>query len=161
MEERRSLLRRQSDRDLLQKVSLVPFPAERRSASGGDDAKRQRRRAVRHNCRVGIRMSIRHSAGRSDTWSEDSIRIEGRLLDLSPDGASLFTKNPFETGQELKLVIKLHDKTKISGTAVVRWVKSIPDKKGYASGVCLMDVSAKDKKHIIKFLDKLDATLGL
>ena len=161
MEERRGVIRRQYDRELLQRVGQLVQPSDRRTKTEGDDAKRKRRRAVRHNCKVGIKMPIKHSAGTSDTWSHDSIKVDGRLLDLSPEGASLFTKQPFETAQELQLAIMLQDKTKISTMAVVRWVKSIPEKKGFASGVRLMDVAEKDQKRIIKFLDRLDATAGL
>ncbi|MDQ1256868.1 MAG: PilZ protein [Candidatus Hydrogenedentes bacterium] len=106
-------------------------------------------------------MLISHSSGYSETWTVDAIRIEGRVLDLSGGGASLFTKQSFETGQELRLTIKMREGEKISTNAVVRWVKAVPDKGAFASGVQFKEVSKSDAERIEAFLKYLDKSAGL
>lgn len=160
MMERRTLVRRQADRDLLQRVQALQAQADRRGG-GHDDSEHARRRAIRHNCTVAISMLIGHASGYSDTWDVTSIRIKGRILDLSETGASLFTEQPLETNQELQLVVKLRDASEIHTHASVRWVKHVPEKGAYASGVQFIHVSEKDQVKIRKFLQELDATLGL
>lgn len=163
VQERRKTARREEDRAMREQLDHYARAMEQRvpDKASSDQTKRSRRRAVRHNCKVAIRMSIGHAAGHDDTWSVDTLKVDGRLLDLSTEGASLFTKDPFQTAQNLQLVIELQDKTKISAKAVVRWVKAVPKKGGYASGVRLMDLATKDQKRIASFLSKLDATAGL
>ena len=162
MQERRETVRRQADRELLQRLQgQAQTSTDDRRAAEGKEAQRTRRRTIRHTCKVAIEMLIGYSAGNSDDWSVDAVKVGGRILDLSPDGASLFTKQPLETGQELRLAIELRDASKISTNAVVRWVKAIPEKGGYASGVQFGEVTRKDRKRITKFLDELDATAGL
>jgi c-di-GMP-binding flagellar brake protein YcgR len=132
------------------------------SGSAADkELARARRRAIRHNCKVGINMLMKHRQGGGDTWSTDTFAVEGRILDLSVEGASLYTKNPFETHQELQLSILLEDKTSIQAQAVVRWVKAAQQKGGYTSGVSFTKVSSKDQKKVAKFLRVLDQTFGL
>ena len=106
-------------------------------------------------------MQVGFSSGASDMWSVHSIPIKGRILDLSTGGASLFTKDSFQTGQELALAIKLHDASEIHAKASVRWIKSVPEKGGYASGVQFVHVADKDASKIQRFLKDLDATVGL
>lgn len=160
-QERRKAVRRQADRDLLLKVEKLIALVDRR---GGDDAKereRQRRRIIRHNCKVAIDMLIGYAAGHSDTWSVDAVKVKGRVLDLSMGGASLYTKRPFDTGQELRLTIMLPEGGAVNTHAMVRWVKAIPEKQAYASGVQFMHVADADQALIEGFLAELDATAGL
>lgn len=161
LQERRKLVRRKADKELWQRICELEAIVDRRTVGASKDAKRNRRRAIRHNCKVGIQMLIGHAAGGSDDWSVDAIKIKGRLLDLSTGGASLFTKERMDTGQELRLAIELPDGPVVQTTAVVRWVKHVAEKGGYASGVQFGHVPGKEQKHIAKFLDELDATLGL
>ena len=160
-QERRKAVRRQADRDLLLKVEKLISLVDRR---GGDDAKereRQRRRTIRHNCKVGIDMLIGHAAGYSDTWSVDAVKVKGRVLDLSTGGAALYTKQPFDTGQELRLTIVLPEGGTVNTHATVRWVKAMPEKQAYASGVQFVHVTDADQALIEGFLAELDATAGL
>lgn len=161
MQERRRLVRRQADKELLKKVQELQTTGGRRDADGSKEMERRRRRVIRHNCRVRIEMLIGMRSGNSDTWSVDAVKLKGRVLDLSVGGASLFTKQPFETGQELRLGVNLPDGSEINTHATVRWVKAVPEKDAYASGVQFMHVSAKDSKKLVKFLEDLDATVGL
>ena len=101
------------------------------------------------------------SSGGSDTWSVDAFKIKGRILDLSKGGASIFTSDSLQTGQELLLTIILKDSTEIDVKAVVRWVKSVPEHHGYASGIQFAHVANKDATRIERFLEQLDATVGL
>jgi len=159
--ERRGIVRREADRKLLLKVEKLIALVDRR---GGDDAKereRQRRRTIRHNCKVGIDMLIGHAAGHSDTWSVDAVKVKGRVLDLSTGGASLYTKQPFDTGQELRLTIMLPEGGTVNTHAIVRWVKAMPEKQAYASGMQFVHVTDADQALIEGFLTELDATAGL
>jgi c-di-GMP-binding flagellar brake protein YcgR len=160
MQERRNSIRRKDDHALLAQLR------EAQNASPGETSAtkelvRARRRAIRHNCKVGINMLIKHRQGMSDTWSTDTFAVEGRILDLSIEGASLYTKKQLDTHQELRLVIQLEDKTSIQSEAIVRWVKAASQKGGYTSGVAFTKVSGKDQKKIQKFLKVLDETFGL
>jgi c-di-GMP-binding flagellar brake protein YcgR len=161
LEDRRKTIRRQADQKLLQRVKELEALTDRRVESGRDEAGHMRRRAIRHNCTVGISMSVGHSSGYLDTWTVDSVKVPGRLLDLSPGGAALFTEQRFETGQELQLTIGLRDGSEIHTKAAIRWVKVVPQKGGYASGVQFSQVSGKDQTKIAEFLAELDATAGL
>jgi len=161
-DERRKTVRRESDRAL--REQLAHLKAQLAQGSGDDAShaqRQQRRRIIRHECRVGIEMLIGHAAGHSEQWSMDAIKLKGRVLDLSHDGASIFTRQRFETGQELRLTIAIGEKSHIHTNAVVRWVKDVPEKAGYASGVQFKAVAAKDQKQIDRFLQELDATVGL
>jgi c-di-GMP-binding flagellar brake protein YcgR len=159
MVERRKSVRRQADRDLLQRLQTIQVEAERRGA--GRDAEHARRRAIRHNCAATISMRIGHASGYSDTWEVASVRVKGRILDLSLTGASLFMGQSFDVGQELQLAVKLRDGSEIFTHASVRWVKHVPEKHAYTSGVQFIHVADKDQAKIRKFLQELDATLGL
>ena len=134
---------------------------DRRGATNPDEAAHKRRHTIRHNCTVGIEMLIGHASGYSDVWSVDSFKIKGRMLDLSTGGASLFTRQKFDTGQELRLAIQLRDGSQINTKGTVRWVKEIPQKDGHASGIQFVHVTESDQKKISKFLDEIDASAGL
>lgn len=152
-------MRRHADRELLAKLKELQEQIDRRS-EGGREANRKRRRAIRHNCKVVIELPIGHSAGGGD-WSVDSVKIDGRVLDLSAGGASLFTKQNFEPGQKLRLRIKLQQGADIMAHATVRWVKAVPEKHAYASGVQFEKVADDDERRIEAFLAELDRTAGL
>ena len=160
MQERRNTIRRRDDHEML--ARLKEAQASPSSAASVDkELARARRRAIRHNCKVGIDMLVKHRQGMGDSWSTDTFAVEGRILDLSVEGASLYTKNPFEAHQELRLVIQLEDKTAIQAEAAVRWVKASSRNGGYTSGVEFTKVSGKDQKKVAKFLKVLDETFGL
>lgn len=161
MDERRAVVRRQADRHILQRVKRLQELVDRRSHFEDEDLQRKRRRAIRHNCRVSIRMLIGHAAGPSDQWSVDALKVDGRVLDLSAEGASLLTKQAFEAGQELRITIRLRDESQITTAAMVRWVKAVPEKGAYASGVQFVQVTSKDQGRIEQFLKELDNTAGL
>ena len=161
MEDRRKTVRRQADRGLLQRVKELEALTDRRLESRRDEIGHSRRRAIRHNCKVAIAVGVAWSSGNLDTWTVDSYKVPGRLLDLSPGGAALFTEQRFETGQDLQLAITLRDSSNINAKAVVRWVKMMPEKGGYASGVQFTHVSTKDQVRITEFLTELDTTAGL
>lgn len=138
----------------------VAAPAAASAQAGNPEAERQRRRTLRHNCEVSIEMLIGYSSGFSDDWSVDSVKVKGKILDLSSGGASLFTGHRFETGQELRLQIRLRDKTEISARAKVRWVKDMVEKNGFVSGVQFTKLGEKDQLKVSSFLAELDATAG-
>ena len=105
-------------------------------------------------------MMIGYAIGGADDWSTDSFKVKGRVLDLSVGGAALFTKQTFESGQNLQLTIKLRDRSEIRTNAGVRWVKPWPDKGGFIAGVQFVSPSSHDQQRIHKFLKELDAELA-
>jgi len=155
--EKRRSLRRQADRELLEKLERQAALIEQLKAPSDKQIKRERRHAIRHECKVSIQMLIGTSAGFSNDWAVDSIEIKGRLLDLSMGGASLLTKQSFETGQRLRLTVFLGGSAKISANAAVRWVKAIPEKGAHASGLEFTGLADKDRKTLTKFFKRLDA----
>ena len=162
MQERRRVMRRQSDRELYQRIQDLEMAVDRRgSHQRSDEAEHNRRRTIRHDCQVAIEMLMRYSAGGLDTWNVETMKIKGRLLDLSHGGASLFTGQRFEIGQELRLMIRLHDRTDIHSSGKVRWVKDVPQKNGYMSGVQFDSISKDDVQKLGKYLKQLDETFGL
>lgn len=158
MEERRKIVRRQADRDLLERSS---GPPDRRVDPDTKAYRHKRRRAIRHNCRVQITLNLKHSSGYSDTWSESKHKVPGRILDLSGDGCSVFSEHGLEIGQSLGLKIQLRDAAIIESPGVVRWTRGVDQKNGFASGVQFVNPPAKTVKQIEKFLKELDATIGL
>ena len=189
VQERRSTVRRATDREFYQRYQQMmeygqhlqarvqqlqalleqraatpqqppPSPQSDGVQAGNQELERQRRRTIRHNCEVSIEMLIGYSSGYSDDWSVDSVKVKGKILDLSSGGASLFTGHRFETGQELRLMIRLRDKTEISAHAKVRWVKDMVEKNGFVSGVQFTKLGEKDQAKVSKFLAELDATAG-
>lgn len=166
MQERRKVVRRQADRQLLQRLTDLEGMMERRGIGGGeqpkdDSAGHARRHVIRHNCKVAIGVRVGVSSGYGDTWDMASVRVKGRILDLSTGGASLFTEQRFETGQELDLVIRLRDGEDIRAQSTVRWVKMVPQKGGYASGVQFTHMNDKDRRLVGKFLSELEQSAGL
>ena len=161
MQERRKTIRREADERLLERAKRLQKMVDRRSHFEGEDAARKLRHAIRHNCKASLRMVIGHVSGGSDTWKQDAVTLEGRVLDLSEEGASLFAKQAFEAGQEFRLAIEMKNGSKVETNAVVRWVKAIPEKKAYAAGVQFVRLAAKDQEKIHEFLQFLDANVGL
>lgn len=161
MQERRKHIRREADRKLLQRMHDNEAAWGRRAGDSGHEARRQRRRVIRHNCSVEIQMEIGLATGNSDEWSVDAVAIKGRLLDLSHDGASLFTKQPLDMGQRLRLAIHTPNSKPLYTSGTIRWTKSVPDKGGYAAGVQFVQLEAKDRRRLDKYLTGLDRTIGL
>jgi len=165
VDERRKTVRRHADRELLKRVAELQSMLDRRGESGAESKRESaghaRRQIIRHNCKVAIAVKVGVSSGYGDTWDVASVRVKGRILDLSTGGASLFTEQRFETGQELALVIRLRDGEDIHANSTVRWVKMVPQKGGYASGVQFTHMSDKDRRLLGKFLTELEQTAGL
>jgi len=161
VEDRRRAIRRQADRDLFDRVHYLESLVQQEDGPDREEVRRKRRHAVRHNCQVSIKMLVGHSAGTSDLVNIDHVSVKGRLLDLSTDGALLFTKEPFGTGQELQLEMRLDKKRELQCGALVRWVKAVPEKDGFASGVRLVEVPARAQQQLDHFLEKLAQSLGL
>ncbi len=158
LNERRKIMRRQSDREL--RIQL-----EARQKRRADDAStghgHLRRRAIRHNCKVRIALSVRTSFGGLDAWTHSEHPVPGRILDLSPDGCSLFSSEQMDIGARLALGIELPEAAVIQCAAVIRWTKAVPERSGYASGVQFVELSEENRKRINAFIQKIDATIGL
>ena len=156
--ERRVYIRRQSDRDLLAKLREL----EGKSDSGGESARKERRRAIRHNCKVKIALMAGMAVGHSDSWSLAEFSIKGRILDLSNDGCSVFTKHQIDIGQRMRLVIQIMEGSDtIKSVGMVRWSKAVPEREGFAAGVQFLQLEPKAQSRILKFLEELDKTIGL
>lgn len=161
MEERRSLIRREADQELMRRLEELQQATDHRGEDGAKEARRRLRRAIRHNCSVSIKLVFAHSPGASNVWTTEAVDISGRVLDISTGGANLFTKNALDIGQELRLAITLQNGSAIKADATVRWVKALTQRKGSASGVEFKDMKPEDQQRIAVFLEELDATAGL
>ena len=158
MIERRKVVRRQADQDLREKAE---GPRDRRHDPETKEYRHKRRRAVRHNCQARIALLIGESPGWSDTWQVAEHPIKGRILDLSAEGASVFSPQQIDIGQELSLVIQLRRGGEIRTRGVVRWTRAVPQHRGFASGLEFTEIAAKDRERVAAFLQELDATIGM
>lgn len=161
-EERRRVVRRASDRELLQQwAALKSNPAAISAEDRERELRHRRRRAIRHHCQVHLALKVAHVSAGGNEWNVDIFPIKGRLLDLSASGGSLFTSQPMNIGQDISLVIGLREGATIRATGTIRWTKGVPERNGYASGVRFGSMSDKGKDMIAAFLRELDTTIGL
>lgn len=158
MQERRKTLRRQADNAVKERVRELE--AQIVELGGRKELRRKRRHVIRHTCQVRIQMLIGHAAGYSNDWDFDAVAIPGRLLDLNTDGAQLFTKQRLETGQHLRLAIKLRNGQEIHMPADIRWVRHLPEKGGFCAGVAFNGLADADSRIVTAFLQELDASAG-
>jgi len=159
MEERRRGLRRTSDRQLWEAYNRLKHEAEENGGVSG--ARKLLRRAIRHHCKVTIALEGGIQSGRSDTWRPMDFSVKGRVLDLSSEGCSLFTRDAIPIGTNMMLRIELEDYGTIESRATVRWSKAIPAKGGVASGTQFAGLSAPHQRRVEEFLKHLDHTAGL
>lgn len=160
-QERRKTIRRQADRELRARLDQIDQETDPRGELWSKEFRHKRRRAIRHNCTVHLSLEITHRAGNLDTWSVAQHPVKGRLLDLSAEGASVFTAQPLEIGQAISLIIGLRNDRQLNARGQVRWTKSIPQHDGYGSGVQFNQISARDRQAILDYLKELDETIGL
>lgn len=156
--ERRKLVRRASDRQLISQAQHFRSQME---SEDNREARHKRRRAIRHTCTVKISVQVGHRSGSSETWSMTDHPVAGRLLDLSTDGCQLFTRDLLEIGAQLSLLITLQTGEEIRAVGIVRWNKSIPEKGGYGLGVQFTRADGDAQARIQNFIQYLDQTGGL
>lgn len=156
VEERRTVVRRRADRELLEFV-------EKKTGQPARQVLRDRklRHAVRHTCKAVMEVEVAHASGATEDRTTDTQILRSRVLDLSPGGAALFTKCDFQLGSEFRLGVKLYDGQTIEAQAIVRWSKYKQAKEGYAIGVEFTEIDAPNQKRLDTFLAELDATLGM
>ena len=156
MEERRSVVRRQADRDLAELI-------EKKTGVNPSKLVRDRRlrQAIRHTCKAELEVEISHSPGGSQEWTTDTQRMRGRVLDMSEGGVFLFTKYELKPGAQFKLGVKIYDGSTIEAQAEVRWSKFKEAKDGYATGAEFINMDDKNQNRLRTFLSELDATLGM
>lgn len=154
--DRRKHFRRESDRQ------MVVEALERRRVDADEDGHRKKlRRAIRHNCTAELDYEVVQQSGSSGTWKPTRHKITGRILDLSAEGAAVFTAQPLSMGQVSGLRIKVYDGRVIEAHAEVRWTQYKEKKKGYASGMKFVHLTPASATAIAEFLQELDETLGL
>jgi len=158
MEERRHTVRREADRELLEMYRRLKSEVEAGGASG---ARKLRRRAIRHHCKVQVTLASGYQNERADVWRPSGTPVKGRILDLSNEGCSVFTRDPIDIGTRVGLKIELEGEGGINVQAVVRWSKSIPEKGGVASGTQFAKLSPEESRRIEAFLKRMDETAGL
>ncbi|MBI2424683.1 MAG: PilZ domain-containing protein [Candidatus Hydrogenedentes bacterium] len=156
--ERRKLARRHADREILNELTKL------RKESGSDSQKelRQlRRRAIRHHCEARIALRLNYQMGRADEWQVANHPIQARILDLSPEGCQIFAAQPLDIGSELSLQLNVAQQPPMQAIGIVRWMKGVPNKRGFACGVEFMAVKDDAQKRIQHFLKDLDDNIGL
>lgn len=156
-EERRRQLRRQSDRELVQQVQYL---RERRDGHTEDDRHR-RRRAIRHHCAVSLSLRVAFSGGAHEAMNYHETTVKGRILDLSPTGCAVFTREGLAIGMEVGLVVHLDKGGDIPARGVVRWSKNVSAREGYANGVEFTKMHGGSRDIIAMFLKDLDENIGL
>ncbi len=156
MDERRSVIRRQADRELAELI-------EKKTGAGPAQLVRERklRQAIRHTCKAVLEVDISHSPGDSEHTTTDVQTLRGRVLDLSNGGVFLFTKYELKLGAQFKLGVKIYDGSTIEAMVEVRWTKYKEAKGGYAIGAEFIGIDDKNQRRLQKFLSELDATLGM
>lgn len=122
--------------------------------SDESNERRERRRAIRHRCKVYVGMTIQICLG--ENWSQDFLEVKGRLLDLSTGGAKVFTKECFEKGLQLRLRILMPGQSEVPVEGRVCWNKPIPAKNGFATGVKFRQLADESACAIDAFLATLD-----
>ncbi len=157
-EERRKFIRRESDRVLRSQLSHA-----REQAAGeiNRELRHKRRRAIRHTCGVQLSIPMGHRDAHSNDWRMSAQPIKGRLLDLSTDGCQVFTRDGFEIGAVMNVLVTIETNVEIKAVGIVRWTKAVPEKQGFALGVQFTRAEADAQSQIQKFLDRLDKTIGL
>ena len=156
MQERRSVVRRQADRELYELI-------EKKTGIRPEQLVRERklRRAIRHTCRAVLEMDIKHSSGKTEAWETDRHQLKARVLDLSEGGASLFCKHDPGRGARVRVGVKLYDGMTIEAESEVRWTSYKESKAGYAVGVQFVSIDERNQRRLHKFLEELDASLGM
>lgn len=157
MEERRVLIRRELDRQLVQQSAQA---SEAIAKDQSKHRKRALRRAIRHTCKAVLDIEFSYKSGDSDEWVTNRQKIKGRVLDLSKEGAAFFIRHSATTNQHFNFHIDLFDGSNITGQAEVRWVKKQDSAKGYSVGVKFTTIDTMNLSRIENFLAELDATLG-
>lgn len=125
------------------------------------DLKRERRRAIRHHCSVRARMVIQvAAAGENANNNVELVDVKAKLLDVTPESATIVTKYDFERGQQLQLILSLPGEEAIDADASVHWSKPLSKKGLYASGARFFSVAPDEKNAIERFLDRLERELA-
>lgn len=157
MEERRVLIRRESDRKLFQQSDQANATLTK---DQNKQHKRALRRAIRHTCKAMLNIEFSYKSDDSDDWVTNRQKIKGRVLDLSNEGAAFFIRHSATTNQQFNFRIDLFDGANIEGQAEVRWVKKQDSAKGYSIGAKFITIDDMNLSRIDNFLQELDATLG-
>jgi len=156
-EERRKLARRQADRELHQQLQIL---RDRRHGSEEEDRQR-RRRAIRHHCAVSLAIRIGYSSGTREAMTYNTQNVKGRILDLSPTGCAVFTRESLPIGTEIGLNIHLDTGNDIPARGTVRWTKGVNAREGFACGIEFQKLQPREQEHITKFLKYIDENVGL
>jgi c-di-GMP-binding flagellar brake protein YcgR len=152
--ERRVSIRRRADREFLElvekKTGLKPEQSLVRA---------KRRRVIRHLCKVELSLDV--AAGLGEEGAAPPKSIEGRVLDLSEGGASVFTEYELTPGHPCHVKLKLIDGETIESRGEIRWAERKDARDGYAVGIRFVEMNAQSTRRLGEFLTRLDATLGL
>ena len=157
-EDRRRNVRRQSDREMQQQIQIL---RERRGGHEDDEDRQRRRRAIRHHCAVSLAIRIGFAAGAGEAMSYTQQSVKGRILDLSPTGCAVFTRESLTNGTELGLIIHLDTGGDIPARGTVRWTKGVSAREGFACGVEFINLDPRSREQIARFLQHLDENIGL
>jgi hypothetical protein len=157
VEERRTTIRRESDRQLVAQVGQASEVVAKEKTK---QQQRALRHAIRHTCKALLEIEFSYQSGDDETWTTTRQEVQGRVLDLSNDGAAFFIRQAATTNQLCGFRIDLYDGTTITGQAEIRWVKQQKSAKGYSVGAQFQRIDNVNADRIKHFLAELDATLG-
>ena len=129
-------------------------------SSHPEEAPRDRKTVVRKYCKIKLAMLTRCSSGVGGEITLNAIPISARLLALKRRGAQIYSKEPFDENQELRVGIGLPNGMTIQSNALVCACKPVPKRGGYASEFMFVDLSKRDVAILAAFLDKLSGSSG-
>lgn len=156
-QDRRKGLRRQADREMAQQLEIL---RDRRNGQS-EEERHRRRRAIRHHCAVSLAVRVGMATGGSEAFTYTEHRVKGRILDLSPTGCAVFTREALSNGTEVGLVVHLDQGGDIPARGVVRWTKGVSAREGFACGIEFVNLKPPARDLITRFLQHLDDSIGM
>lgn len=150
-------MRRQSDREMLQQLEVL---RDRRNGQS-EEERHRRRRAIRHHCAVSLSVRVGMAAGGNEAYSYTDHKVKGRILDLSPTGCAVFTRESLSNGTDVGLVIHLDQGGDIPARGLVRWTKGVNAREGFACGIEFSNLKQPARDLIARFLLHLDENVGM
>jgi c-di-GMP-binding flagellar brake protein YcgR len=127
------------------------------------EKRKSSRQKVPFKLTVLVRSLFSHGATDDPEKPRKSRTLKARVIDLSRDGAGLFTRvfsfQPYKPGQHVKLDVELSDRSTIPAEGEVRWINAHPSKRGHLYGVYFTHIDPKDHTKMRQFLLELDRVL--
>ena len=110
---------------------------------------------------MSLSVRIGMAAGGKEAFTYTDHNVKGRILDLSPTGCAIFTRESLSNGTDVGLVIHLDQGGDIAARGHVRWTKGVDAREGFASGIEFDNLGQPSRDLIARFLRHLDENIGM